>query len=86
MLFLKKRNHLISGEIRIIVHVCCAAFKCCVAMCHLVSEVRRSDLEGEPEAAGRVSAPGGAAVAADGAGGAAGKSAAAKTTNRYEKK
>lgn len=69
-----------------IAHVCCAAFKCCLEMCHLVSEVRRSDLEREPEAAGWVSAPGGAAVAADGAGGAAGKSAAAKMTNRYEKK
>lgn len=53
--------------------VCCVAFKCC----QLVSEVRRSDLEREPEVAGWVSAHGGAAVAADGAGGAAGKSAAA---------
>lgn len=47
-----------------------------VEMCDVMSEVRRNDLMREQERTGRVSAPEGAAVAVDGAGAVAGKSAA----------
>lgn len=50
-----------------------------------MSEVRRSDLQGEQERTGRVSEGGGTAVAADGAGGAAGKSDAASKTSRWQR-
>lgn len=68
-----------KGKTLMIMHACCAVLlsnDTALEMCRGMSEVRRSDLVREQERTGWVAAPEGAAVAVDGAGAAAGKSAA----------